>query len=263
MSAAGYIQAQFTIPEDLVVHASNGSSMGLIDVTIPAGTYYLTGPGVVTANFCETFEDLLNAAVPAGWTVTWSGITGKVTINCTDPDWALELGADLAALLGFAGDIASRSAPATGTLEALGMWLPYCSGVLDVTHRAAPIVTDHMQTESPNGFVIGHVANSKRVHLRLRYTHVQNDHVWTQSTTEEHLSLEQFLRTAQWGMGHAWFTPSSKCCILFHDNTFVGNLQVDGWYLRGLGSAAELAKRVQEAWDGYYTVEFPGLVSNG
>lgn len=264
----GYIQARFTIPTGgTIVHIANALSDAgpvLTDVTIPADDYYLTGPSVITTNLCSAFEALLNAAgLGAGWSVELDPQTGFIEIDCDDGPWQLAFDdPELGELLGFAGDIASREDPATGVIEALGIWLPSASLVLDVHHKAAPIATDYMQSESPDGHVIGHVGNTRHEHLRLVYSHVPDPRIWIVSTIEERVSLESFLRTTAWGMGHEWFTPSSKYCILVHDGSFVGNRQVDGWFLTGFDKPADLAKRVQEAWDGVYRIEFPRLVTD-
>jgi hypothetical protein len=272
----GYIQARFVIPTGgTVVHIWNTTGDTtfvddvevpvLVDVTIPAGDYYLTGPGVITQNFCEVFTDLLNAAGlgSSDWLCELDESTGFITIRSQSTPWQMSFDdPELPELLGFSGDIASTSDPEEGSIEALGIWLPSASLVLDVHHLAAPVRTDNMQSESPSGLVIGHVGNTKREHMRLVYSHVPDPRLWIVSTTEEHVSLEFFLRTAQWGLGHEWFEPSSKYCVLSHDGNFVGNRQVDGWFLTGFDSPADLAKRVQEAWDGVYRVEFPRLVTN-
>jgi hypothetical protein len=272
----GYIQGRFTIPTGgTIVHIGNANSdtetvddvevLVLTDVTIPAGDYYLSGPQVTTLHFCNEFTTLLNAAgLGTGWSVELDESTGFITINNTEGPWEMSFDdVELPDLIGFAGDISSTSDPEEGSIEAIGCWLPSASLVLDVSHLAAPIATDSMQSESPNGLVIGHVGNSRREHMRLVYSHVPYPRLWIDSTTEEHVSLEYFLKTIQWGMVHDWFAPSSKVCILSHDGNFVGNKQVDGWFLTGFDKPADLTKRVQEAWDGVYRVEFPRLVSDG
>lgn len=260
----GYIQAMFTVPADEEVEATN-SGGGPAAVAVTAGAYYLTGPGSPTVSaFLDTLEDLLNAGNPNGWTVSLS-TDGFVTIDCSLEPFSLSMSSSLKSLLGFAGDIVTASTPQTGTTQARGFWAPDCTmGPMVSPHDTMPESTDQMQVRSPQGLTVTHVGNVMTSNQDLHWTHVSKARTWkTSPASTDPVSLQQFMRDTQWGLGHSWFSTGSKVCILAHDGTLVGGSSCAGWYIHGARSMESIAKRRLEGFDGRWTVRFASLSTDG
>lgn len=261
MTFAGEWHARFTVPASQSIETTSTAG-GTDTVNLTATSYYLGVAGSSTPSFIAAFQTLLQA-VDASWTVTLSTTTGKVTIDC-DGTWSITwTSTNLRDLLGFEANISGVTTAQTGTLHARGLWLPDAVLNTNMNYLAAPLMTDLRQTESPDGLVIGHVGNFKYKHPEARYQHVPVAKTWIASESTTNESLERFMRDCQWGLGHAWFTNSSKYYIKSHTGTQVGNGSVDGWQLNGCRSMSEMVSRSAGEWDGYWAVAFPGFTSNG
>lgn len=256
----GRFLAFFTVPSGVtIIVTANGITTV---VAITAGVYTI-------ATFMTQLQTNLQAQRPpagSAWTVslsTGASGTGQVTIDAPDDTWSITwTSTDLRDLLGFEDNIAGVTTAQTGVAHARGLWMPDCTLFLAHRYKAAPPSTDLRQTESPDGFVIGHVGNRKYKHRNVRYQLVPFNRVWLADEVVENESLEAFLTDVQWGLGHAWFTNTSKCVIVLHDGTEIGGGSVAGWYIKGCESMDACTQRADESWDGNWTVTFPELVTN-
>lgn len=265
MTYAGHVMARFTVPASTTIDTTSTAG-GSDTVTVPAGDYFIDADPLGTDSLISTLQGTLQA-VDASWLVTLStgaSGTGKVSISC-DGTWSITwTSTALRDLLGFTANISSATGTRTGTNHARGLWLPDCPLSLDGNYLGAPDVTDMRQTESPDGFTITHVGNRKYRHRNVRWSHVPGNKTWVASETTTHESLQRFLIDTQWGLGHSWFTPGSKCYIMTHSGQSVGNDGVDGWYLNGLRSMEEVVTRVDGGgFDGLWRVAIPSITSDG
>ncbi len=259
MTFAGHLYSEVVVPSGVVISATNGGG-GPTNVTWTADTY--ESPA---AALTQLIADLNSTRAPSGgdWTgsvSTGASGTGKVTIDCPDDTWSISWTSTAARdFLGFAANISSVTTAQTGTKQVRGLWMPDCPIMMDASYLATPRVTDMRQTEAPTGFVISHVGNLRYRHRNVRWQAVRQSRVWLASETVTNESLERFLIDTQWGLGHAWFAPGSKCIVVAHDGNEVGNGGVAGWYLKGIRALDEIATRQGEAWDGIWTVAIPEL----
>ncbi len=269
MAAGGRLESFFTVPSGVTVSATN-SGGGPTSVSITAGSYTIT-------SFIAHLVVRLNAVrTPANWSgsvSTGASGTGLVTLNCTGT-WALTFTtAEVGTVLGFVGDIGSRSSAATGTQNARGLWLPNCPAVVELDPLSAPKVTDSRSAESPLGLVITYKGTSKRVHKMLSYSHVERGRVFESSATTTYASLQQWLDDTQYGDGHTWFTPGSAFQV-YWDNSGTDVLlgyelnsnagPTYGWaFSPAISDLSEHVRRVDAGWLGQLAVNFPRLVSRG
>jgi hypothetical protein len=157
----------------------------------------------------------------------------------------------------------------TGTQHARGVWLPDCPLAIASGPTQAPRVTDLRQSESPTGIVLGLAGNSKYRHRQLSWGAVPPARVWESQATYAYGSWESFLKDTQFGMGHSWFTPSSRVQVHFSSagvdtavgSAFNSNAGISGWFVKGI-SSCEPSQLVAN-WDGLYKIEIPELVSDG
>lgn len=262
MTFVGHVQAQFTT-SSAAVSATNGAG-GPTAVTVSDAAYFLDGQATTTPSLVAALQTALNASRPNGWTVTLSTTTGKVTIDCSSTPWSITwTSTTLRDLLGFTGNISSVSAAQTGSNQARGIWLPDSPIMMDGSHLSIPRVTDMRATESPTGVTIAHVGNVKYRHRNVRWGACPTAKVWQVSESTTYESLEQFLIDTQWGLGHTWFTPQSKCQIVMHSGDAVGNELVDGWYLNGVARMEDIVTRLDGNWDGLWSVALPSITSDG
>jgi hypothetical protein len=260
------MMARFTIPEEEELELEDDN--GPFTVTVPADDYYLSLPGSGSPMGANSLLDVIMAQA-SGW--TFDVVEGFVTVDTSGSlyPFSLAASAEMLSLLGFNAAISAASELQTGDLPPCGLWIPDCPlSPMAASYLAKPRRTDLIQTESPSGYVIGHVGNAKYEHQRLRWTHVPRARVWNEGA-DLRLSLQEFLVDTQWGMGHDWFPVSSPVQVLAHDGKYVGGgsvtgyATVSGWTLLRCAGDHDLARRVSEHWDGYFTVEFPELVSSG
>jgi len=258
---AGHFLAFFTIPASTTISVTNGGG-GPTTVTITAGTY------TIATLIVQLQTDLQTQRAPSGsaWTVTHStgaSGTGKVAIDCPTDTWSITwTSAALRDLLGFTANITSVTTEQTGANQSLGFWMPDCPMFIEGNYLAAPDVTDFRQTVSPTGVTIGHTGNTRYEHNGLTYSHVPDARTWKSAEVVVNESLQQFLRDSQWGTGNTFFTPSSKCVIVAHTGTAIGNGTLTGWYLKGAPSMAAIVKRAGESWDGLWSVGPISIVSD-
>jgi hypothetical protein len=199
--------------------------------------------------------------------ITWGT---KTNVTSSTVTWSLSwTSTDLRDALGFAANISAVTAPQTGTYAPQGVWLPDCPLALASHPTQAPRVTDLRQSESPTGIVLGLAGNSKYRHRGLSWGAVPPAQVWESLATYTNSSWENFLKVTQFGMGHSWFTPSSRVQV-YYDNAgtatalgsaFNSNAGVTGWFIKGVTSC-EPSQLVQN-WNGLFKIEIPELVSDG
>lgn len=262
----GYVSATVTVPAAVAISVTN-SGGGPTVVTITAGTYDVI-------DLLGQIEDDLDSqrAPSAGtWRVTVDttpDATGKVTITTTQGSafsitWTSTVLRDL---LGFTADISSQTT-STGANHMKGLWIPDAPVTVESALRAAPLVTDLRSVESPTGALYSHVGNSRYRLRNVRWSHVPVARVWTaEAATNE--SLQAWLLDTQFGLGHVWFSPSSKIEIVDHGGEVLANEDtspptVSGWRIKGVRSIDDMVKRVDGAWDGMWAVSIGELVSAG
>ncbi len=266
----GRLEAFFTVPSSVTVSATN-SGGGPTSVPLTAGSY-------TTTSYCVMLAAQLNAVrTGTTWAVsvsTGSAGTGLVTITTTGT-WALTFTtATAGTIIGFVGNIASGAVPVTGTQNARGLWLPNCPATLEGDPVRAPKVTDLRATEGPTGTVISYKSTSMRVHKLLRYSHVARARIWEGSAATTYASLQQWLDDSQNGDGgHTWFSVGSAFQA-YWDNAGTdaivgadlngGSGPSAGWnFAPAIDDIGNVVKRVDAAWLGMWSVEFPRLVAVG
>lgn len=263
MTYAGYIEAQCTVPSSTTISVTTPAG-GPTTVTLTAGSYYML-------ELASHLQSVLNAQRPgsvATWTVTISTTgtspTGLTTIalttGATESYSITWTSTDLRDMLGFASNISSQST-ATGTLACRGVFIPDRPLNLDDDPRAAPMLTDLRETESPTGYGLAVVGNVKYVHTGLRYAHVTRER-YMDTDSGVTPSWARFVKNTQLGQGHSWFTPRSRVKITDHTAVLVGSVDgVTKWWMRGINRVS--ARKMNEAWTGAWMIEIPALVSDG
>lgn len=267
MSAGGRLEALARVPAGVTVRAVNNAHPAGVNVVLAAGSYTPT-------ELCAQLAGQLNAlAAPSSgaWAVALStrpSGTGLVTVSCPG-SWSLTwTTALLGELLGFAGNIATRTTPATAPSNARGLWLPKCHLLMDGDPATAPEVTDARATEGPTGVVIGLVGTSKRRHGKLAWRHVTRARTWEVHASPPRSSWQQWLRDTQWGRGHAWFAPCSGFRV-YYDLAGVdaivgaelhgGAGPTAGWKFSP--AIAECNPRMASGqWLGLWSIETPAIV---
>lgn len=269
MTYAGRIEAFMTVPSGVTVSATN-SGGGPTSVSLTAGSYTPT-------SFVAHLVARLNAVrTPANWTgslsVGSSG-TGLVTLNCTGT-WALTFTtAEVGTVLGFSGNIGSRSSAAIGTLNARGLWLPDCPATVEGDPDSAPLMTDIRSVESPYGSVTTYKNAQSYVHEGLRYSHVQRARVHRTAEATTYASLQSWIDDTQLANGHSWFSTGSPFLIYWDSNGSdralgyelnAGAGPANGWsFSPPIGKLQDHVKMVNKPWLGMWSVELPRIVSAG
>lgn len=269
MTYAGRLEAFFTVPSAVTVSATN-SGGGPTSVSLTAGTY-------TTTSFVAHLVTRLNAVrTPANWSgsaSTGSSGTGLVTLNCTGT-WALTFTtAEVGTVLGFVGDIGSRSSAATGTQNARGMWLPDCPPTLDGDPDTAPLMTDIRSVESPYGSVTSYKNAQSYQHEGLNWSHVARNKVHRAAEVTTYESFQSWVDDTQIGNGHSWFSVGSPFLAYWSSNGLdraigyelnSGSGPSGGWYMSPpVGKLQDHVKQVQKPWLGIWSVSIPRIVSSG
>lgn len=260
MTYAGYIEAQLRIPVSTTITATNNGG-GPSVVSLTAGDYFIS-------EYVAHLQTRLNAVLPgaagATWTVTLSytgtAPTGLVTFAMSAGTFTVAFTTAAAGTaIGFSAS--ATSAAPTGAASAHGIWFPDRPLNCDDDPRAAPMLTDLRETESPTGYGLAVVGNAKYVHPNFRWARVaQNRYRDTDSGVTP--SWERFVKNTQLGQGHAWFSPRSRIRIADHTAALVGNeAGVTKWWARGINRVT--ARKHDEAWTGAWLIEIPALVSDG
>lgn len=262
---AGYVSAGFTLPNSITISVTTNSGGPTAVAITPE--YYESIDGFLTE-----FVFQLNAQRPvtAGtWTVTNTlanaGAPPLITIAVTAGTFSITWTSTvLRDLLGFAANISAQTS-ATGTTAVRGVWQPDCPLTTMKRHRSAPLKTDMRQSRAPTGTVYANVGNERYQHDDVRWSHVPSHKAWRIDETVTNESLQQWLDDTQWGRGHAWFAVSSKCRVIAHDGNLVGGGDsINNWWPTGITSVGDIVTdRVAEGWDGYWSVRFPALESDG
>lgn len=258
MSFLGYIEAQCTVPSGTTLTATTPAG-GPTSVAITAGSYFMT-------ELCAHVQSQLNALCPfvptEQWAITLDTVTGLVSITGDDGStfsitWTT---AALGTMLGHT-TITAVSGDVVGSTACRGIFIPDRPLNLDDDPRAAPMLTDLRETESPTGFSLAVVGNAKYVHTGLRYAHVSRErYIDTDSGVTP--SWERFVKNTQLGQGHAWFAPRSRVKITDHTSALVGSTGgVTKWWFRGVNRVT--AKKQSDAWTGSWLIEIPAIVSDG
>jgi hypothetical protein len=180
------------------------------------------------------------------------------------------IGTGLSANLSTAlSNFASYMKSQTGTECAEGVFFPDCPLNVDGDPTQAPRVTDLRQSEGPTGIVLGLAGNSKYRFRNLRYEMVPRAQVWETAATYANGSWEHFLKTTQFGMGHSWFTPSSRCQFYWESagstvllgSSLNSGSGAAGWFMKGITSCEP--PLAQPPWTGYFNITIPEIVSDG
>lgn len=269
MTFGGRLEAFFTVPTSTTVSATN-SGGGPTSVPLTAGTYTPT-------SFVAHLVSQLNATrTPANWTgsisVGTSG-TGLVTLNCTGT-WALTFDtAEAGTVIGFSGNIGSRSSAATGTLNARGLWLPDCPMTVDGDPDSAPLMTDSRSVESAYGSVTTYKNSQSYVHEGLSYSHVQRAKAVRAAESTTYESFQSWVDDTQFGNGHSWFSVGSPFLVYWSSS---GSDRALGYELNsGAGPSAgwffsppivkfgDHVKLAAKPWIGVSTISLPRIVSAG
>jgi hypothetical protein len=251
----GYVESVCTVPSGTTLTATSNSG-GPTSVPITAGSYYII-------ELCAHVQAQLIATRPvtAGtWTVTLSTVTGLVTIAVTAGTFSITwTTAELGTILGHTTITTQTSV--TGSTACRGIFVPDRPLNIEDDPRAAPMLTDLRETESPTGFGLAVVGNAKYVHNNLRWSRVSRER-YLDTDSGVTPSWERFVKNTQLGQGHSWFTPRSKVKISDHTGALVGSeAGVTKWWFRGVNRVT--AKKHDEAWTGAWLIEVPALVSDG
>ena len=249
----GYVESVLTVPAGTTLSAVNAGG-GPTSVSLTAGSYYLS-------ELCSHLKTVLDAQrTGATWTVTLSTVTGLVTISTSSGTFSITwTTAALGTLLGHSTITAQTSV--TGATAAHGIFVPDRPLNIDDDPRAAPMLTDLRETDSPTGFGLGIVGNAKYAHSNLRWARVSRER-YLDTDSGVTPSWERFVKNTQLGQGHSWFTPRSKVKISDQSAALIGSTaSVTKWWFRGVNRVT--AKKHDEAWTGAWLIEVPGLVSDG
>src|SRR3990167_4661752 len=260
----GIVYAAITVPSSPAVTLSaTNNAGGPTTVTMTAGTY------VTSSSFITQLATDLQAQLPVsggswqgGFEVAADDCFATIQTSNASSFSITWIDTNLRDALGFAGNISSVTA-ATGTLNVRGAWRPDCPIYIEGgRHRAAPRVTDLRQTRSPTGYTIGHAGNVFYQHRGVTWSHVPNHKVWIVDEGTTHESLERFMIDTQWGLGHTWFSVSSKTRITAHDGNSVGGSTATNWWWQNCRSMESIVRRIDQ-WDGLFSVRLDSIVSDG
>jgi hypothetical protein len=288
-AGAAYVVVRET--SNVALYVRDGVDQVKVDVPIAANTWYVIvgvaeraantarigvcaiggSPSVSSASSISLVGTMSNGTVfSLGENAVYGASAGSGTISAlyvaTGSGVATGLSANLStALSNFATYMKSQ----TGTEQAEGLFIPDCPITLQGNPSQAPRVTDLRQSEGPTGIVLGLAGNSKYRHRGIAWTAVPRSQVWESDATYANGSWQRFLDTTQFGMGHAWFTPSSRVQI-YWDNA--GSVEaigaehnsgagVSGWYIKGITSCEP--PLTSPPWTGLYRIEIPEIVSDG
>jgi len=261
------LEAIFPVTAAYTFTATNAGG-GPTAVTMTAGNYTPT-------SFLTMMIARCNAVRTGG---TWSGsisyTTGLVTLNCSGGAWAGTFTtAELGTLLGFVGDIGSGSVAVTGTQNTRGLWLPGYPTFTQSDPISAPEQTDTRAVETPTGDTQTLGGSCKYVHRGVRWSHVERARVHEGAATTTYASFQQWLRDTQWGRGHSWFSPGSKCQVYWSNGETpaivgsdlnAGAGPTNGWSIApAVSSLEQVVKRVDESWTGMLSVSIERLTSDG
>jgi hypothetical protein len=155
----------------------------------------------------------------------------------------------------------------TSTQSARGIWFPDCPISLDGDPSQAPRVTDKRSSLSPTGLLLSLVGNSFRRHQGVMWTAVPKAQTWESAATYPNGSFETFANDCLYGLGHAWFTPSSPLQIYWNDSgtqralgyLYNSSVGVPGWGVLNVNSTEP--KRSFGEWTGYFRIELGDVVS--
>lgn len=237
---------------------ANTIQIGLHGLTSGTQTTGSGTPGSTTFSTASNFR--LGAAVAnsqasfklaAAYIVSGSGVASGMTLST--------------ALTNFAAYMKSQ----TGTQQAKGVWLPGCPLNLDSDPAVAPKVTDRRSTKSPTGQVLSLVGNYSLRHKGVRWEAVARSQIWESAATYANGSFETFADDCLYGLGHAWFTPSSPLSIWWNDAgtdralgyTHNSSTGVPGWYVIDVTSTEH--KQVTQGWTGLWRIDFGDVVGVG
>lgn len=198
--------------------------------------------------------------------LAWSG----TNVTASTDTWSLAwTSTDLRDLLGFTADISGVQSAQTGTQQARGVWFPDCPLSIDGDPAQAPKVTDKRSTISPTGTQFSLVGNSYRRHRGVMWTHVPRASTWESAATYTNASYETFANDCFYGLGHAWFTPSSPVQIYWNDAgtdravgyTYNSSAGMAGWYVVNVDSTEP--RPSVDGWTGLFRIEFGDIVGVG
>ncbi len=268
MTFGGRLEAFFTVPSAVTIAAKNGSG-GPTSVSLTAGSYT---PTTYLAHVVTRLNAVMGASDWSGSLSTGTSGTGFVTLTNPDVGWTITWTTpEAGTALGFAGNIGATTGAAVGTRNARGLFLPDCP-LYTVAHPAsAPEFSDMRSTESPTGEVISLVGSYRYEHSGLRYSHVPVAKCVEYAATTTYASWEQWIKDTQTGRGHTWFSIGSAFQVYWDSagtDTLLGIAMNSGaGPTYGWKASPPLKdfspKRVDQAWNGMWSIEIPRLVSAG
>jgi hypothetical protein len=259
MGNHGKIEARITIPAGGWTIAAVHSVEGSKDLVFVAGdTYYWSDKGDGSPFFLQEWEDLLNVAFAATFTVTGGFAedgTGKMTV-AVDSGTIVFSGVFPADAVTLTGELDGPGAAAsiTATNAVKGLWLaPTASNSLYGALDAGWDESDYVATKAPDGTVVAtrynrHVAN------RIEWQNCPRNKVRTayESTTNE--AFQTFYRDVILGE-HAAMAPGGP--IRWHPDAD----SASSFEYKVITPGPELRpQRVVEIWTGLYPVVLDRLI---
>lgn len=251
----GYVEAQAVVPSATTLTATSNSG-GPTSVAITAGSYFMSD---LVAHI-QTQLTSTRPVTAGAWTVSLSTVTGLVTISVSAGTFSITwTTAALGTILGHA-DIATQTS-VTGSTACRGIFVPDRPLNVDDDPRAAPLLSDLRETESPTGVGLAVVGNVKYTHTNLRWTRVSRER-YLDTDSGVTPSWQRFVLQTQLAQGHTWFRPRSKVKVSDQSGSLLGSdASITKWWFRGVRSVT--AKKDDAHWTGAWTIDVPALVSDG
>jgi hypothetical protein len=269
MSYGGRLEAFGTVPSGTQVSVTNDA--GAASFALTAGTHTPTSLLAHLIARCTAVLPPLSGSWSGSLSTGASG-TGLVTLNCTGT-WSMTFTtAELGTMLGFVGDIASRSSAATGTQNARGLWLPKVPMTIAGHPSRAPKVTDARSTVGPTGRSVTLKGTSKYRHREIKWTHITNAQTYEGAATTTYASLQQWVDDTQFGDGHSWFRPGSPFQVYWSNSGTDSIVGSDlnsgsgptyGWTIQPALASFEPERATEQGLLLYWTFSIPELVSEG
>lgn len=196
----GKLEGRITVPASTTVTIVDSNDPSTANVTLTAGTYYLSSADS-TANdlLAQLAADFSAAGAGDTWTFTISAGesgTGLVSINDTshtswDIDWTTTTnGTYLRDILGFTGNITNQNGAATGSNHAKYLWLPDGPMMTPYGDAVPMRETDYRTVTSQAGHVSA-VYGQRRAVYSAKWR-VSRDLVHANEETTTGQSWEQF-----------------------------------------------------------------------
>lgn len=263
MSTKGKLESMITVPVGgWTMRVTDDGAGSPHDISFTAGdTYYWSTADSEANSLVDDLAAKLNAESDSAGTysVTLSNTTGKITITLAGAgDFGITVSqwsADFRLLCGFPNSNQSGAATYTGSLHALGLWLPDCPfetpfGVDDLGWDEYDAAT----TEAPGdgGGVVTTAYNRRQV-LALRWSWITDSKARIAAASDVNGAWETFYRGAIFGE-EGWAQAGGP--VNWHPDeasTAIGAYKVPiQREMKPMRSLPEFA--------GYYAIEIPRMV---